>query len=178
MTPPRTVLVIEDGTEYTDAFRGLGSGATFGFSGRITPKDAPDPIELVRAGDFEEARRALAERAVDAVFLDVVFDRIAPEKLVGDREGPIRRFGGDRRRAERHLAENQGFYLLNELAPLLPAAISVVIAYDFSAEPERLAALRRRCPQLSGIADGTPISAVLERLLARLTSDDRRGGLP
>ena len=175
MTRPRTVLVIEDGTEYTDAFRNLGSGATFGVSGRITPKDAPDPLELVRAADFEEARRVLAERAVDAVFLDVVFDRIASEALVGDREGLIRRFGGDRRRAERHLAENQGFYLLNELAPLLPDGIPVVIAYDFSAEPERLAALRRRCAQLSGLADGTPISAVLESLL---TSGGTPGGLP
>jgi len=166
MTRPRTVLVIEDGTEYTDAFRNL------------VATDAAASIELVRAGDFEEARRALAELAVDAVFLDVVFDRVAPEKLVGDREGPIRRFSGDRRRAERHLAENQGFYLLNELAPLLPGGIPVVIAYDFSVEPERLAALRRRCEQLSGLADGTPISAVMESLLARLTSGDTRDGLP
>jgi hypothetical protein len=166
MTTARTVIVIEDGTEYTDAFRNL------------VASNAAASIELVRAGDFEEARRALAERAVDAVFLDVVFDRIAPEKLVGDWEGPIRRFGGDRRRAERHLAENQGFYLLNELAPLLPEGIPVVIAYDFSAEPERLAALRRRCAQISGLADGTPISAVLESLLAPLTSGDTPGGLP
>jgi hypothetical protein len=159
MTRPRTVLVIEDGTEYTDAFRNLAA------------TDAASPIELVRAGDFEEARRALAERAVDAVFVDVVFDRIAPEKLVGDWEGPIRRFGGDRRRAERHLVENQGFYLLNELAPLLPGEIPVVIAYDFSVEPERLAALRQRCEHLSGLADGTPISAVMAELLA-----DRQSG--
>jgi type II secretory pathway component PulF len=166
MTPPRTVLVIEDGTEYTDAFRNL------------VATDAAASVELVRAGDFEEARRALAERAVDAVFLDVVFDRIPPDKLVGDWEGPIRRFGGDRRHAERHLAENQGFYLLNELASLLPAGVPVVIAYDFSAEPERFATLRRRCEQLSGITDGTPISAVLETLLARLTSGDTPGSLP
>src|SRR5206468_1239075 len=90
----RTILVIEDGTEYTEAFRNLAAS------------DAATSIELVRAADFEEARRALAERKIDAVFLDVVFDRIAPEKLAGDWEGPIRRFGGDRRRAERHLAEN------------------------------------------------------------------------
>lgn len=166
MTRPRTILVIEDGTEYTDAFRNLAAS------------DAAASVELVRAADFEEARRALAERAVDAVFLDVVFDRIAPEKLAGDWEGPIQRFGGDRRRAERHLAENQGFYLLSELAPLLPEGVPVVIAYDFSAEPERLAALRRGCAQLSGLADGTPISSVLESLLADLTTGDTPGGLP
>jgi CheY-like chemotaxis protein len=146
----RTILVVEDGTEYMDAIRSLA------------PTDA---VELVRAEDLDEARRALAERRIDAVFLDVVFDRIAAEKLAGDWESLLHRYGGDRRRAERHLAENQGFYLLNELAPHFPEGIPVVIAYDFSAEPERLAALRRRCPQLSGLPDGTPISAVLEGLL-------------
>ena len=147
----RTILVIEDGTEYVDAMRSLA------------PSDA---VELVRAEDLDEARRALAERKIDAVFLDVVFDRIAAEKLAGDWESLLHRYGGDRRRAERHLAENQGFYLLNELAPLLPEGIPVVIAYDFAAEPRRLAALRRRCPQLSGLADGTAISAVLSLLTA------------
>jgi hypothetical protein len=166
VTRPRTILVIEDGTEYTDAFRNLAA------------TDAAASVELARAANFEEARRVLTERAVDAVFLDVVFDRIPAEKLAGDWVSLVRRFGGDRRRAERHLAENQGFYVLNELAPLLPAGIPVVIAYDFSAEPERLAALRRRCAQLSGLADGTPISAVLERLLANVTSGGTPGGPP
>jgi hypothetical protein len=149
-----TLLVVEDGTEYTDAFRSLAATA---------PRF---PIELVRAGDCEEARRALSERSVDAVFLDVVFDRTPPERLVGDLESEIRRFGGDQRRAERHLAENQGFYLFNDLAPLLPEAVPVVLAYDFSAEPERLAALRKRRERLSGVPDGTPISRVLEILSA------------
>jgi hypothetical protein len=153
-----TILVVEDGTEYTDAFREL----------------AATPLELLRASDLEEAQRLLVERAVDAVFLDVVFDRIAPGKLAGDREELIRRLGGDRERAERHLAENQGFYLVNGLAPLLPAGIPVVLAYDFSAEPGRLAALREKCATLSGIADGAPISTVL----SSLTSGGTRGGLP
>jgi CheY-like chemotaxis protein len=162
----RTLLVVEDGTEYTEALRSL------------VAKELSASIELVRAGDADEARRVLAERTVDAVFLDVVFDRTPPERLAGDLEREIQRFGGDRRRAERHLAENQGFYLVSELAPLLPGAIPVVIAYDFSAEPERLAALRRRCERLSGLTDGTPISAVMESLLAQLTSGDTPDGLP
>ncbi len=158
MTRPFAILVVEDGTEYTDAFRNL----------------AATPLELVRASDLEEARRILAGRAVDAVFLDVVFDRTAPGKLAGDREELIRRFGGDRPRAERHLAENQGFYLLAELAPVLPTGIPVVLAYDFSAEPGRLAALREKCATLWGIADGAPISAVL----TSLTTGGTRGGPP
>ena len=158
MTRPYAILVVEDGTEYTDAFRNL----------------AATPLELVRASDLEEARRVLAGRAVDAVFLDVVFDRTPPGKLTGDRDELIRRFGGDRPRAERHLAENQGFYLLTELAPVLPTGIPVVLAYDFSAEPGRLAALREKCATLSGIADGAPISAVL----ASLTTGGTRGDPP
>jgi len=158
VTRPLAILVVEDGTEYTDAFRDL----------------AATPLELLRASDLDEARRVLAGRAVDAVFLDVVFDRTAPGKLAGDREELIRRLGGDRPRAERHLAENQGFYLLAELAPVLPTGIPVVLAYDFSAEPGRLAALREKCATLSGIADGAPISAVL----ASLTTGGTRGDPP
>jgi hypothetical protein len=153
-----TILVVEDGTEYTDAFRDL----------------AAIPLDFLRASDLEEARRVLAERAVDAVFLDVMFDRTAPGRLAGNQEALIRRFGGERARAERHLAENQGFYLVNELAPFLPAGIPVVLAYDFSAEPGRLAALREKCATLSGITDGAPISAVL----ASLTTGGTRGGPP
>ncbi len=162
MSRARTLLVVEDGTEYTDAFRSLASN------------DPRVPVELVRAGDCEGARRVLAERSVDAVFLDVVFDRTPPERLVGDLETQIRRFGGDQRRAERHLAENQGFYLVSDLAALLPESVPVVLAYDFSAEPERLAALRKRRERLTGVADGTPISGVLESLLEWITSGDTR----
>ena len=159
MTPPRTVLVVEDGNEYTEAFHRLV---------------APDSVEIVRAADGEEAARALRDRHVDALFLDVVFDRTSPERLTGDFASEARRFGGDRARAQRHLAENQGFYLFRELAPLLPAEAPVVIAYDFSEEPERLAALRARHARLSGVPDGTPISAVFEGL----TSGGTPGVLP
>ena len=156
--PPRTLLVVEDGTEYTDAFRSL------------VANDSRDSLDLLRAGDGEEARRILTERRVDAVFLDVVFDRTPSERLLGNLEDLIRRFGGDRRRAERHLAENQGFYLVNDLAPLLGEAVPVVLAYDFSLEPDRLAALRQTQERLTGIADGTPVSRVLDSLLAEVNN--------
>lgn len=162
----RTVLVVEDGTEYTDAFRSLGAS------------ESSESLELLRAGDGGEARRILADHRVDALFLDVVFDRTPPDRLLGDLEAVIRRFGGDRRRADRHLAENQGFYLVSDLAPLLPASAPIVLAYDFSLEPERLAALRQTAARLSGVADGTSISEVLEGLRKELTTGDTRGGPP
>ena len=149
----RTVLVVEDGTEYTEAFRRLSDGAV------------EETVDFVRAADGEEARRLLADQPIDAVFLDVVFDRVAPDRLVGDLPALMSRFGGDRSRAVRHLAESQGFYLFHDLSPLLPGSVPVVLAYDFSAEPERLTELRRKRERLAGVPDGTPISAVLGLLL-------------
>ncbi len=74
------------------------------------------------------------------------------------------RFGGDRVRAVRHLATHQGFYILDALAPMLEG-VPVVLAYDFAVEPQRLQALRRRVPRLSGLEDGASISQALETML-------------
>jgi len=134
----RVLLVVEDGTEYTEAFRRL----------------VPDDVTLLRAGDAEEARGYLAAHPVSAVFLDVVFDRTPAEKLAGDRA-----------RGVEHLSRNQGFYLTAELAEALPRDCRVVIAYDFAAEPARLSALRRNLPGLEGVEEGAPLSRVLERLI-------------
>ena len=160
MTRRRTVLVVEDGTEYTEAFRRLTEGAV------------EETVDFVRAADGGEARRLLAEQPVDAVFLDVVFDRAAPDRLVGDLPALVSRFGGDRSRAERHLAESQGFYLLNELSSLLPDSVPVVLAYDFSAEPERLVELRRKRRRLSGVPDGARSTDVLGLLLRESAARD------
>ena len=136
----KTLLVVEDGTEYFEAFRRLSRG---------------EEVDLVRAGDAEEARGVLARRRVDAVFLDVVFDRTPEDRLCGDPARP----------AEQR-ARQQGFYLAAELADVLPAGCRVVIAYDFAAEPGRLAALCEGLPSLEGVEDGAPLSRVLERLLS------------
>ena len=137
----KVLLVVEDGTEYTEAFR------------RLVPSYEVD-VELIRAGDAADARRILETSRVDGVFLDVVFDRTPPEKL-----------GGDRSRSPDQLARPQGFYLVAELATLLAPVARVVIAYDFSGEPARLAALREKAPSLEGVAEGAPLSRILERLI-------------
>jgi CheY-like chemotaxis protein len=136
----KVLLVVEDGTEYTEAFR------------RLVP---PGEVELVRAADAAEARRVLETSSVDGVFLDVVFDRTPPERLCGDRSRPAEQ-----------LARQQGFYLVAELGALLASAARVVLAYDFSGEPGRLAALRERVPALEGVAEGAPLSRIVERLLS------------
>ena len=147
----RRVLVVEDGREYVDGFTRLAEakGADTAF---------------VRAGSLAEAREALGAATPDAVFLDVVFDRTAESELGGDLESLVARYGGDRARAVRHLATNQGFYVLDALADAL-AGVRVVLAYDFTGEEKRLAALRDRFPGLRGLADGASLGTALEDLL-------------
>jgi len=148
----RRVLVVEDGSEYVDGFE------------RLAAARGLDAV-FTRARDLESARAVLAAGRPAAVFLDVVFDRVPEASLAGDAETLVARFGGDRARAVRHLATHQGFYILDALAPMLEG-VPVILAYDFAAEPQRLEALRRRVPRLSGLQDGASISQALEVMLA------------
>lgn len=151
MTAPRRVLVVEDGREYVEGFARLasarGADATF-----------------IHASNEADARAALEGDAPDAVFLDVVFDRTPEERLAGDLDTLVARYGGDRARAVRHLATHQGFYILDALAASLQG-IRVVLAYDFTAEPQRLEALRGRGPLLEGLPDGASLGRALDILL-------------
>jgi hypothetical protein len=135
----RVVLVVEDGTEYVDAFQRLAAES--------------GDVELLHARDAAAARKVLAGRSVDAVFLDVVFDRTPPEDLVGDRGRGIE-----------YLARNQGFYVLAELAPLIGAGVPVLLAHDFTNQAARLEALREKVRGLEGVAEGETTTRVLERL--------------
>ncbi|HKC24802.1 MAG TPA: hypothetical protein VKF32_08655 [Thermoanaerobaculia bacterium] len=147
------LLVVEDGREYTEAFRALA------------PRLHPSPLVLVRAGDLAEAEAHLGGPPFDAVFLDVVFDRTPPERLAGDAAPLIARFDGDRARATRFLAEHQGFYLLDALTARLDSGVRVVLAHDFSAEPQRLQTLRERVSGLRGLPDGASATDALRLLL-------------
>ncbi len=160
MTAPRRVLVVEDGREYVEGFARLAA---------VRSADAA----FVRAGSLAEARAALAERAPDAVFLDVVFDRTPESELAGDLDALVARHGGDRARAVRHLATHQGFYILDALAAEL-RGVRVVLAYDFTGEEKRLASLQERFPGLSGLPDGASLAASLDFLLRKNEKDKER----
>lgn len=140
----RTLLVLEDGSEYIEAFR----------RGEIRPE-----LSFAPARSFAEASVALERGGIGAVFIDVVFDRVPPGDLVGDLDALIDRYGGDRVRAVRFLSENQGFYLLDALATLLDG-VPTMLAYDFDDEPERLASLRRRVAGLVGLPAGAAICEI------------------
>ncbi len=53
-----------------------------------------------------------------------------------------------------------------DLAPVLPPGILVLLAYDFTSDPERLEALRRTLPGLEGVQEGASASRLVRRLLA------------
>jgi CheY-like chemotaxis protein len=143
------ILVIEDGFEYTRALERI----------------AGDAAELVRAADAEEAEALLEAGPFRAVLLDVVFDRTPTDRLAGGGPELLARFGGDHTRVTEHVARQQGFYIADALASRL-AESRVLMAYDFSADPERLEALRENLPGLEGIREGTGLDDVLARLLA------------
>ena len=145
----RRVLIVEDGTEYHDAFR------------RLSPAGADGSVEWLRAPDAAAAKRLLAEGEVDAIFLDVVFDRTPPENLVG---------AGDRRT----LAARQGFHIAADLAAEIPPGVPVLLAYDFTSDPARLAALRETIPALEGVEEGSSASRLVDRLLGPSARSSRR----
>ena len=89
------------------------------------------------------------------IFLDVVFDRTPPDRLVGD---PAR--------GVEHLARNQGFHVLAEIAPLVAAGVPVLLAHDFSNQGGRLQALRERVPGWKESPRAKRPPRVLERLTA------------
>ncbi len=144
---PVRVLVIEDGEEYIRNF------------GRFLPSR----FELQRAGSGAEALDLLDRLAFDVVFLDMRFDRVAPEALLGDLDQVADRFNGDRERALRFLEDNQGAYVLAALRDH-GCGLPVVFSHDFTDEPRRWTNLARRYAPLDYLADNAGPHEVSERL--------------
>ncbi len=143
------VLVVEDGTEYTDTLsRFLTEG--FGF---------------VRAGSGPEALERLAEGSFDVVFLDMRFDRVAEDRLLGDPAEAADRFNGDAVQARRFLEDHQGTYVLAELRAQGHAQ-PVLMSYDFSWEPRRWRNLSARYGPLDFLVDVASPTEVAQRLRA------------
>lgn len=133
MTLPR-VLVVEDGHEYI----------------RNLTRFLDESFEFLRAGDGPTALTLLETANVDAIFLDMKFDRA--EHLLGDMGATKQRFAGDVNRARRFLENNQGTYVLaaiRDAGHRHPA----VFSYDFDQEPRRFRNLQRRYGPLAYLND-------------------------
>lgn len=141
------VLVVEDGHEYiTNLERFLSEGFSF-----------------TRAGDGPEALALLGARSFDVLFFDMRFDRA--ERLLGDLDALVDRFGGDEARARRFLEDNQGTYVLAAVREAGHTQ-SAVMSYDFDGEPRRFANLQRRYGPLSYLTDSAGPAEIRAALAA------------
>ncbi len=142
----RRLLVIEDGHEYEE-FARLFLG---------------DAFEVCAVHCAAEALARVGEQPVDALLIDLRFNRAPPETLVGDVDETARRlFGGDRERAVRYLEDQQGTLVLAALREAGCDAPAVFV-HDFA--PRRLENLRRLYGRVDAVAsfDAACIRAAIE----------------
>jgi hypothetical protein len=142
----RRLLVIEDGSEYTEF-------------ARLYLADAFD-IETARSA--AESLAALGAGGADVLLVDLRFDRAPVEALVGDVEATARRlFGGDRDRALRHLQDEQGTLILSALRAAGHGQRAVFVA---DLPPRRIENLRRLYGDVHAVSSFD--AAALRRVLA------------
>ncbi len=146
------ILIVEDGHEYHEAFtRFLGGEFRF-----------------MRVGNGHEALSALPGD-FKLVFLDMCFDRVPDEALLGDVNALASSMNADWDRARRFVQENQGAFILAELRRH-GCRLPVVMSHDFQDEPRRwrnLERLRRPLYFLPDNASPEEIQALLARLAGR-----------
>jgi len=147
VTEKRRLLVIEDGHEYAE-FARLFLG---------------DVYEIEAAHSADSALALLDAHGADVLLVDLRFDRVAPEGLVGDVDETARRlFGGDRARALRHLQDQQGALVLGALRAKGHRQRAVFV-HDFPSR--RLENLRTLYGDVDAVAsfDAAAIRAALSR---------------
>lgn len=143
------VLIVEDGHEYSET---LGRFLREGF-------------EWVRAGSGGEALQRLGSERFDAVFLDMRFDRVSDQALLGDLDATAARFNGDPARARRFLQENQGAVILSALRAA-GLQVPVLLSYAFDEEPRRWARLAATLGPVDYVPDAAGPADVAQRLVA------------
>ncbi len=151
--PPVDIVVVEDGDEY------ITNLTTFVAQGMV--------YRQAKCGT--QACQLIAERRPDLVYLDMRFDRIPVEDLLGDIVQLTARFNGDVARARRFQQDNQGLFVLRAVRDSGFVG-AVILSYDFSAEERRFAALKARdralryCPDY---ADANTIRATILEAIGR-----------
>ena len=148
----RTVLIVEDGDEYLENLTRFVPGPTY-----VQARSGTQAVEILRT------------QPIDLVYLDMRFDRIPREDLLGDHAVATRQNNGDPLRGWRYLQNNQGLFVLHALRAAGFANRPVVLAYDFSREAARLRHLQTRYPRLTWVSDAiTPeeIHALMQRVFA------------
>lgn len=132
------VLIVEDGDEYLRNLERFVTGPVY-----FQAHNGEEALEILNS---EEAD-------IDIVYLDMRFDRIPPEELLGDHAKVTQELNGDPARAWQYLKNNQGLYILAEIHEKYGNMLPVVIAYDFSRELKRFNNLKRLYPELKWVSD-------------------------
>lgn len=140
------VLIVEDGHEYTETWGRFVQGVT-----------------LTRAGNGPEALGLLEAEQFDVVVLDMRFDRVADEVLLGDWDQVLDRCNGDPVRARAFLQDHQGNYILAALRDA-GVALPVVFSHDFSEEPRRWTHVEARFAPVSFLSDAAGPAAIRAHL--------------
>jgi len=143
------VLIVEDGDEY------LANLSRF----------VPGP-QYVQAHDAAEALALLTAGGIDLLYLDMRFDRIPRDRLVGELSQALAACNGDPERAWKHLQNNQGLFILAFLAARGFGALPVLLSYDFGHEPRRFSLLKRTYPRLDWVGDGAGPDEIRRKLRA------------
>jgi len=132
----RRILIIEDGTEYIETMQ----------------RFVREGFAWERAGSGPAGLERLKSGGIDAILLDMRFDRAPEGELFGDLDQLAERFSGDRVLARRFAEDHQGTFILaalREAGHTLP----VVLSYDFSAEPARFSRLAERFGPVAYLGD-------------------------
>jgi CheY-like chemotaxis protein len=150
---PVDIVVAEDGDEY------ITNLTTFVSEGMV----------YRQAKSGAQACQLIAQQRPDLVYLDMRFDRIPVEDLLGDIVQLTARFNGDVARARRFQQDNQGLFVLRAVRDAGFVG-PVILSYDFSAEERRFAALKARDPALRycpDYADANTIRATILEAVGR-----------
>jgi CheY-like chemotaxis protein len=148
-----TILVVEDGEEYLDNLSRFVQGPTY-----------------LQAHSGAEAIDLLKREPVDLLYLDMRFDRIPREDLLGDHFQVTREQNGDPERAWKYLMNHQGLYILSALKKEGFADLPVVLAYDFSEEERRFENLKRQYPNLVWVSDAVSFTEIEDLFRIRAKS--------
>ena len=139
------MLVVEDGHEYSETLL----------------RFLPD-FTWERAGSGPEALKRLAAERFDALFLDMRFDRVPVDQLLGDLVATADRFNGDPGQARQFLEDHQGNYVL---AAIRDAGyrVPVLMSYDFEGEPRRWQRIVEKYAPVDHLPDNASPAEIAER---------------
>ena len=132
------ILVIEDGFEYSELLkRFLGDDTAF---------------EFHRVQNGEAAIQALATGHWESIVLDLCFDRIPVEELLGDLDVVAEQFNGRHAEGLQYIIRNQGIFILSAIRDA-GFNVPVLMSHDYSREANRWRRLVNRYGPLQYVSD-------------------------